>query len=404
MSSLRSSNNQASLTREISPAAPLEGVRVLDLSQAVSGPYAGRILADLGADVVKVQWPNGDVANYFGSERGGVSGLFTHMNAGKRGIAVDLNAPSGPSVVKRLAIHADVLIENFRPGVLDRAGIGYSSLEPLNTRLVMLSISGFGQSSPEAGRMAFAPVIHAESGLLRRQADLDHSPHLFDVAFSVADILAGLHGSVAVLAALNMRTDTGHGQHIDLSMLEAMVASDDYAHYALDDSGRVSPQRGEVWDAPGGPLMIAADLKLTWVKLRDSVGLKDTVNDPEMPQEEREAHRRALIKVWIDSFEDRCELVEALESAGLAWAEVRSMAHLTKSPTLLNLGTIAEVSDGVGGFRGVVRMPYRFSDARSRVQGRAPVGGEHGKEILTEWLQLSRHDIDKLFDEGTLAI
>ena len=146
---------------------PLTGHRVLDLSQAIAGPLVGRILADLGADVVKVEWPNGDVTNRFGPATAGLTGVFTHMNAGKRGIGVDLKSPAGVALLRRLAERADVVVENFRPGILDRAGLGYADLAATNPGLVMASVSGFGRTSPESARAAYAPVIHAESGPAR---------------------------------------------------------------------------------------------------------------------------------------------------------------------------------------------------------------------------------------------
>lgn len=383
-------------------SAPLRDLKVLDLSQAVSGPFAGRILADLGADVVKVEWSNGDVANYFGEVRGGVSGLFSHMNAGKRGIAVDLVHPLGKTIVRRLASHADVVIENFRPGVLDRAGVGYNELSALNQRLVMLSISGFGQRGPESGRMAFAPVIHAESGLLSRQAEFDQSAHIPDIAFNVGDVLAGVHGAVAILAALHARRRSGRGQHIDMSMLEAMVASDDYVHYALDESRQALPQRGEVWDAPGGPLMIAADRKLLWVRLRDYLGQDNAAIERNCSVDEGIASRKSRIANWIKSFDSRDGLIAALEAAGLAWADVRTPSDVLSSPTLMALGSVVDVPDASGVSRRVIRMPYHLSASECGVRGSAPVGGEHANEVLKEWLWLGPNEVARLEADGAL--
>ena len=251
---------------------PLAGTRVLDLSQAISGPYSGRMLADLGADVVQVEWPRGDVSNAFGRKVGGITGLFTQMNASKRGISVDLAVPAGVDIIRRLAASAHVVIENFRPGVLDRAGLGYDVLAAANPALVMLSISGFGAISPESQRQAYAPVIHAESSLLARQASFDDRPAT-DLALALADSFASLHGTVALLAALNLCARTGTGQHIDLSMLDAMVATDDYAHYAVDEVYEIYPQRGEIWDAVGGPIMVAGDPKATWSRVAKHAGI-----------------------------------------------------------------------------------------------------------------------------------
>jgi crotonobetainyl-CoA:carnitine CoA-transferase CaiB-like acyl-CoA transferase len=206
---------------------PLDGLRVLDLSRAVSGPFAGRILADLGADVVRAELPGTDVTQAFGKVIRGRSGLYSHVNAGKRSIVLDLQQPGDVTRLLDLAAACDVVVENFRPGVLDRFGAGWAALSAVNPRLVMLSISGFGREGEDAGRAAYAPVIHAEAGLIGRQADITGDPPA-DIAFAVADALAGLHGTIAILAALRLRDRTRTGQHIDLSMLEAMLATDDY--------------------------------------------------------------------------------------------------------------------------------------------------------------------------------
>ena len=202
------------------PGAPLPAWRVLDMSQAISGPYAARILSDLGADVVRLESPRTDVTEHFGVVTDGRSGMYAQMNAGKRSIGVDLAAPGAVGLVQRLAGTADVLIENFRPGVMDRLGLGYASLSAAQPRLIMVSVSGFG---PDSQRRALAPVIHAESGLLARQAGLDGREPT-DLPLALADTVTGLHAAIAVLAALHQRAATGRGQHIGLSMLAAVAA------------------------------------------------------------------------------------------------------------------------------------------------------------------------------------
>ena len=372
---------------------------MLDLSQAVSGPYAGRALADLGADVVKVEWPNGDLTNLLGTVRGGISGLFTQMNAGKRGVAIDRRAPGGAELVRRLAGRADVVIENFRPGVLDRAGLGYAELSAGNPALVMLSISGFGATGPEAQRRAYAPVIHAESGLLGRQAELNEGP-VADLGLALADMLASLHGTVAVLAALALRQRTGTGQHVDLSMLEAMVATDDYAHHAIDGSD-LHTARGHVWDAPGGPILISADPKALWAELSKHAGLRDA-SPPGADLETKIAARSEAMAAWIRSFPTRPELIAELERAGLAWGEVRDTRSVLRSPSLEARGCVAYVDDHAGGERGVIRMPYRFSDARAEVRGGAPRRGQDNRAVLGDWLGMEGADIDALVASGVL--
>jgi CoA:oxalate CoA-transferase len=379
---------------------PLAGVRVLDLSRAISGPFAGRILGDLGADVVRVDWIKLDITNLYGRRVGGQSGLFHQVNASKRGIAVDRRSSRSLALVGELAAVADVVIENFRPGVMDALGLGWETLRAANPGLVMLSISGFGQTGPEAARQAYAPVIHAESGLLARQSELDGTRPQ-DIALALADSVAALHGVVAIQAALWLRERSGHGQHIDMSMLEALVATDDYTHYSIDDE-EVAAARGNVFDTPTGPVMVAADMKTVWARLARHAGLDDPPHAGGL-QAKIEA-RAAVLQAWFASFTDREALVMELVAADLAWADLRTRADLMASPTLRAHDVVADVDDNDGGRRGVIRMPYRFSDARCDVRYSAPTAGRDTVEVLAEWLGCSGDRAAELVAEGAVAM
>jgi CoA:oxalate CoA-transferase len=374
------------------PAPPLPAWRVLDLSQAISGPYAARILADLGADVVRIEGPRTDVTEYFGAVRDGRAGMYAQMNAGKRSVGVDLAVPGAVDLVTDLARRADVLIENFRPGVMDRLGLGYRQLSAGNPGLVMLSVSGFGPDGPDAGRRALAPVIHAESGLIARQAELDgRSPA--DLPLALADTLTALHAAVAILAALHQRAITGLGQHIDLSMLAAVATSDDHAHAVLDGTGEAYSSRGTIWQAPGGPLLIAAPPKHAWSML----SRRGLIADPAPPGSDlpaKAALRQQAIQDWMLAFADRDGLIAALESAGVAWAEVR--------------GSDAVFADGAhsvpvpGSERRVAGLPYQFSAAAPAVRRPAPRRGEHNAEALADWLGLDGPTVAGLTSAGIL--
>jgi CoA:oxalate CoA-transferase len=379
---------------------PLDGLRVLDLARVVAGPFAGRMLSDLGADVVKVEPPDGDVTRVWGEVRHGLSGFYTQQNAGKRNVCVDLKVPGGPELVRRLATQADVLIENFRPGVLARLGLGYETLAADNPRLVLLSVTGFGQAGPDAYRQAYAPVIHAESGRIARQAAFDGAPS--DPMLSIADTNAALHGLAAVLAALYLRERTGRGQHIDIAMFDAMVATDDYAHHAMDESP-IRRLGGEVWDAPGGPLLIAGEFRNTWRCLKGAPGMVDT--SPEGADLETKIRcRREATATWLLGFSTRDDAKRALEAANLAWAELRSPYEAVRTPTAVARGIAAEVDDRGGGRRRVVQSPYRFSDADSGVRGPAPRRGEHNAEVLGEWLAMGAEEVGGLVAAGVLHI
>jgi CoA:oxalate CoA-transferase len=362
---------------------PLEGLRVLDLSRAVSGPFAGRILGDLGADVVKVEPPAGDLTDAFGAVQAGRAGLYAQMNVGKRNVQLDLAREEDLALARGMASVADVVIENYRPGVLDRLGLGWSWLVGVNPTAVLLSISGFGAHGPESTRRAYASVVHAESGLLARQARSDRRAPT-DITFSVADTLASLHGVIAVQAALTLRQRTGTGQHIDLSMLEAMVASDDYVHEVLD--GVTGPgNRGTMWDGVGGPVLLAADVRAAWALLRHRAALADGL-DPGASLEEKIAARRAAVTAWLTSFPTRSGMLAALDDAGIAASDLRAPEDLLAEPSLVAAPPWTAVDDGGGGTRRVVRMPYRFSAASAAVVGRVAPPDADRAAVTQDWL------------------
>jgi CoA:oxalate CoA-transferase len=372
--------------------ALLPAWRVLDMSQAISGPYAGRILADLGADVIRVEGPRTDVTDLFGVITDGRAGMYVQMNAGKRNVGIDLAAVGGADLVRDLAARADVLIENFRPGVMDRLGLGYVRLAAANPRLIMLSVSGFGATGPDASRRALAPVIHAESGLLARQADLDgRAPS--DLPVALADTVTGLHAAIAVLAALHHRTATGRGQHIGLSMLAAVAASDDHAHAAIDGSPEPYSSRGTIWQAPGGPMLIAAPPKHAWVMLSRS-GLIDDPAPPGCDLDTKVTLRQQAIQDWMMRFADRASLIAELERAGIAWAELADSADV-----------FADGAHSVslpGSRRRVLALPYEFSGASATVRRGVARRGEHNAEALADWLGLDDAAVAALTASGAL--
>jgi len=371
---------------------PLSDLKVLDMSRVMAGPYGARLLCDLGADVVKLEPPETDITRNWGVKRHGLSGFYTQQNAGKRNVCIDLKTPEGPELVRRLADRADVVVENFRPGVMARLGLDYATLRQRNPRLIMLSVTGFGQDGPESHRQAYAPIIHAEAGYIARHSEMDGNPPS-DPIFSIADSYSALHGTIGLLSALHMRERTGVGQHVDLCMLRAMVATDDYSHHLLDDD--LPPERlgGQVFDAVGGPILISSQWKGVWHQFKTVLGLSapDGSN-----LTEKIANRERAVREKIASYTDRGELERDLDRAQLPWGVVRSMHEVLDSPTLRATGVYAEVDDRGAGKRRVIQAPYAFSDADSGVRGPAPHRGEHNAEVLAEWLSLSKQQIETL--------
>ncbi|HET6333946.1 MAG TPA: CaiB/BaiF CoA-transferase family protein [Polyangiales bacterium] len=381
-------------------AGPLSDLRVLDLSRVLAGPYVGRLLADLGAEVVKVEPPEGDVTRNWGRVIAGLSGYYTQQNVGKQGICIDLRRDGAPQLVRRLASRADILVENFRPGVLKQYGLSYEELAPDNPRLLMLSISGYGQAGPEAQRAAYASVIHAESGVVHRQAAIDGvqpvDPHI-----SIADTNAGLHGLVGILAALHGRDRTGRGQHLDVAMLDAMLATDDQLHLALDDMPMRHNQVNEIWEVSFGQVTIAGDFRWIWRQLSESAGLVDPT-PAGAPLEQKISLRRETVRNYLRSLPDRVSVFGALERADLAFGEVRSSQAALMSETARVRGTVVPVDDRAGGMRRVIQSPYRFSASKTGAGLRAPYRGEHNHDVLERWLELRGDEIAKLEHEGVL--
>lgn len=380
---------------------PLSGVRVLDLSRVLAGPFAGRMLADLGADVVKVEPPERDVTRMWGKKVGSISGYYNQQNAGKRNISIDLRKPEGVSLLKELVSKTDILLENFRPGVMARFGIDWPALREVNPALIMLSISGFGQQGPEAGRAAYAPIIHAETGAIHRQAQHAGS-HPVEMCMSFADTNAGLHGLVGVLAALHMRERTGEGQHIDIAMVDAMLATDDHTHYHLE-SAEVNNGRSEVWNATGGPVILAGDFRHIWRQINTVLGIADPTPE-NATLEEKIACRRQAAADFLTGFNSREELTAALDKARLAWGNVNATAdYLSGSPTLRSRASIVEVDDRHGATRPLFQSPYRFSGATSGIRGGAPHQGEHNESVLSDWANMDTASIQALKDTGVLV-
>ncbi len=380
---------------------PLANLKVLDFSRVLAGPFAGRMLSDLGADVVKVEPPDGDVTRFWGKVVGGIPGYYHQQNAGKRNISIDLRNPAAKDLVFGLVRHADILIENYRPDVMPRLGLGYAALKAINPRLIMLSISGFGANGPESRRPAYAPIVHAEVGLLARAVRRGKVAHR-DLPLSVADTNASLHGLIGVLAAVILRERTGLGQHIDIAMVDATLATDDQIHYELEDSEATMGLPNDVWETGAGPILISSDFRLLWRLMTTELGVVDpTTRD--MDLDTKIAARRQVAQDYLTALSDWPQVEAAMDRMNTAWGRVRAGATLREQPTLKHRGSIVEIDDRAGGTRPIPQSPYRFSDARSGVRGPAPHLGEHNAQVLGEWLGMASADVTDLTARGVLA-
>jgi crotonobetainyl-CoA:carnitine CoA-transferase CaiB-like acyl-CoA transferase len=358
------------------------------------------MLSDLGADVVKVEPPDGDVTRLWGRVQGGVPGYFHQQNAGKRNICVDLRATGATGLMLELAAQADILIENYRPDVMGRLGLDYAALQAVNPRLIMLSITGFGHNGPESHRPAYAPIVHAETGLMFRQSKRGDIPFR-ELPLSVADTNASLHGLVAVLAAVHQRHSTGLGQHIDIAMIDATIATDDQIHYALEDSEDTGPLGNDTWDTGVGPVLVSADFRYFWHLLTTQRGLADPTNKT-MELADKIRLRRAAVAEFMLGLNTWEEVETQMQAMNLAWGKVRDPQTLREQETVKSRGAIVEVDDRAGGTRPIVQSPYRFSGAKSGVRGPASHRGEDNSEVLGQWLNKPEFEIVALTEAAVL--
>ncbi len=379
---------------------PLEGIRVLDLSRVVAGPFAGRMLSDLGADVVKVEPPDGDVSRFWGEDRNGITGFFQQQNAGKRNVCIDMRAEGSIPLIVSLATACDIVLENYRAGVMDRMGIGWPVLSAANPKLIMASISGFGQHGPESDRPAFAPVIEAEGGIISRQSLFDANAPT-DPMLSIADYNAGLHALVGILAALHAVRTTSVGTHLDIAMLDTMLATDDYIHHSIDGSPVVR-LGGDYRRLPSGRwVLVSGQFKHVWAQ----VSKHRILADPAPRGTELDAKiamREAAVDAWWASFATDAEALAALDSAEIAWGVMRTAEEALASPTAQHRGIVASVDDRGGSQRGVINSPYRFSNYDSGVAGPARHRGENNEEVLRDWLGIPASEVGSLTASGVL--
>lgn len=376
---------------------PLAGIKVLDLSRVFAGPVCGRILSDLGAEVVKVEPPEGDVTRLWGRKAAGLSTYYVQQNVGKQNICVDLRQAGGPELIKQLVEHADIVVENFRPGVMAKYGIDYESLKAIKPDLVMASISGFGQVGPESERAAYAAILHGEAGAIDMSNGVANA---HDVSFSAADVLSGMHGVIGLLAALRVRDQTGIGQHVDIAMMDVMTFSSDGSQPILDNAGH-EPRGAQLFEATGGPILMAGETKWFWHQLKNVHGLTDP-GDPDRPGPQKKIDRNKIISDWMLSFPDRASLIAALDEANLAWGNLRNLGDVLESPTLKHRDTIATIDNRDGGTRPIVRSPYRMSESDTSDPGDIALRGEHNYDVLSDWLDLSLTDVDQLVADNVL--
>lgn len=398
------------------PKHVLDGYKVLDFSQIVAGPTCTLMLAEMGAEVIKVELaPAGDGARIAPIAIKGRSGYFVQHNRGKKGICLNAKTPEGLAILKELVKKVDVLVENYAPGVIGRLGLGYDVVSQLNPRLVMCSISAFGQAGPLASEPGFDWVGAAYSGISSMGGEKDGPPRFPMLA--LGDVSTGAHAMGAICAALLYRERTGRGQHLDLSLL------DTYAHYH-DASyqihslskGAIRPTRsgGHAWyAAPAGVfkgreryMIIISPLEQHWSKLCEAMGQPGLARDPRFTDNAARLNNLpelvAIIEGWIRSQDNDDAAIATLKEYHVPVAPILSVAEAVQHPHLRQRGTVRTIHDRILGDFDVPGFALRFSDFPQRLELHAPMLGEHNAEILTQWLGYTPEGVQELERNGIL--
>ena len=389
---------------------PLSSVLVLDLSRVLAGPYCTMLLADLGADVVKIERPGeGDETRQWGPpSAGGESAYFLSVNRSKRSCAVDLARPEGREIVRRLAARADVVIENFRPGAAERLGLGYGDLQAVNPRLVYCSITGFGSRRDPPDRPGYDFVAQAESGLMAVTGPVDGEPSKVGVA--VVDVLAGTHAAVAVLAALHAQ----RGARIEVPLLDtALAALVNVAENALltgDEPGRFGNAHAsivpyETFRASDGWIAVAAANDGLFVRLCDALGAPDLATDKRFATNpERVRNRRELIPLLSARFAEHPmdEWLGALDAAGVPAGKVRGVLDALHAAERAGDVATARVEHPTAGPLDLVRSPLHFASG-IRAPEPPPLLGQHTAEVLHE-CGCADEEVSALARAGVIAV
>ncbi len=389
---------------------------MLDLTRVLAGPHAARMLCDLGADVIKVEPPEGDITRTTWPRVNSIASYFAQQNTGKRCVSIDMDHEVGRELVRRLADHSDVVLENFRPGVMDRLGLGYDVLRARNPRLIFASASGYGQTGPWVHRRAYAPVVGAESGFTMAQGDARGGLYAND-AHSHADVYTALELGAAVLAALYQRERTGHGDRIDVSMAQTMLYVNEHAHDHLWDD-EVPPGVIRSFRPMDYPVLTAANGESVIIsghpaenKTFDfymmSIDRADLIDDPRFADTAGRLEHLpsifAAIDEWASGMPDAEAIEEAMARNRLAVGKLRSVHDVCDTDWAHEREVVVEVPDRGDGTIRIPNAPWRFDGSEIRTGGEPRYRGEDNRSVMTEVLGLTDAEVDGFEAQGVLT-
>ncbi|MBN1243855.1 MAG: CoA transferase [Spirochaetales bacterium] len=399
---------------EVDMAKPLEGIRVLDLTRVLAGPFCTMLLSDLGAEIVKVEAPVvGDDSRHFGPFRNGKSLYFLNVNRGKESICIDLKNPAGKKLLVDLAKECDVVVENFRPGTMEKLGLGWDVLREANPRLVYGAVSGFGHSGPDSLKPAYDILVQARGGVMSITGWPDSPPTR--VGMSMGDITAAIFAAVGIVAALYQRKDTGRGQKVDVAMLDCQLAILENALVRYQVDGKVPAPLGtrhptispfQTFKASDAWFAVAVGNDALWKAFCPAIGRSDLFEDARFRTNADRTHNLPFLAPELEAvFAARTadEWVRVLEDAGVPAAPVADIAKVMKDRQLAARNMFVEAPDGSGGTVIIPGNPVKMETIpEDPTRPAAPELGEHTEEILGRLLRLGADELGRLRAEGAL--
>ncbi|MDB6101939.1 MAG: CoA transferase [Gammaproteobacteria bacterium] len=388
-------------------AGPLQGIRVLDFTRVLAGPAASLALADLGAEVLKIEPPGtGDETRSFPPFREGESHYFLSVNRGKKSIVVDLKTAAGVALVKELAAKSDVLVENYRPGVMDRLGLGYEALSVINPRLIYCAISGFGMTGPLRDRPSFDIVMQALSGALSVNGEPDRPPTKLGIP--LGDLVGGVNGPMGILAALYERTVTGRGRLVDVSLFDGMLGMLAYLpQLAFFTGADPKPQGSQhpnivpygVFPAKDGSIVIACLTNSFWANICRALGMDDWIEDSRLDSLVKRRDLRATVNeriCGVTSQKTVNELVDLLTQHQVPHAPILGIQDALSQPQAVAREMVVETDHQLLGKIPIVNRPIKFPGDSQPVPAAPPVLGQHTDEILRDILGFTAERIAQL--------
>ena len=394
-------------------AGPLDGMKVLDLTRVLAGPYATMLLGDLGAEVIKIEQPGtGDESRNFGPFKNGFSLYFMSVNRGKQSVTLNLKTERGQVIFKQLLEQTDILVENFRPGTMEKLGLGYDTLKVEHPSLIYAACSGFGQTGPYAQQGAYDMIIQGMGGIISITGEPDGPP--VRVCTSISDITAALFTTIGVLSALHHRNQTGRGQFVDVAMLDSLVAVLENAVVRYFATGEAPKPLGarhpaitpfEAFASADGHVIIALGNDTLWTKFCEHVNRHELISDERFrTNADRTENRSELFPILSEIMSERKtdDWIDALGGIGVPCGPINAMDKVVSHPQVQAREMITRIAHSITGEVEVPGVPIKLSETPGDVDAPAPSLGEHTTEILTGLLKMHPDEVKQLRQDGVI--